>query len=747
MVKSHNRSVANVFFFFLIAILMVMPQVPRAQVLEEIIVTAQRREANLQDISLAISAYSQNTLDRMGANAFARIDLLTPGMEVGQFGLGARITIRGQGIAAFESPNENPVAFFVDGAYMGRSQQGFMSFYDVERIEVLRGPQGTLFGRNTTGGSINVISQAPTDKFEAFGDVRYGNYDRILTRATVNVPLSDTFQIRANLMYEKHDGFIENQFPGGTDLLDQDQVFVKAALRWQPTEDLDIIVRASYFDQGGDGNSFSGHKMRSVGINPIPSFWEGFVCQFLIGLPPGTCAPGLPPTGAPVNSTDGTEINHDQPGFRDNSQKTVNGTITWDFEKFQIKSITSFIKYKSDNEGDSDFSTFPVWQLGETEDVEDIQQEIHVASQQTEPWSWLVGFFYLDEVIKEHLLGEIISARSVIPTGLFSGDRTETATANSKALFGSLSYFLTDKIRISVGGRFTNDDKTYSQRALQGMGRGNVDFKKSFSEFTWKTGIDWFMTEEQMLYFTASTGFLAGGFNQFLPAPGNLVQSTDYKPETMLNFELGSKNRFFDDRLQVNAAIFYNDITDLQTFSFDFTIPVAVVDNSGSADTFGVELELKAVPTDRLILTGTLAYLDASYVEYIGFSDGNPAVFLDVSGNDRPNAPNWTASFTATYDIPLGEYGILTPYLQFAYKGDYFVTALNDPFLDHQDSFTQTDLRLGWESVDGHWNAEAFVQNIEDEFPIVGGFYAFNGVWVTYGPEPRTYGLRIGYRY
>ena len=235
-----------------------------------------------------------------------------------------------------------------------------------------------------------------------------------------------------------------------------------------------------------------------------------------------------------------------------------------------------------------------MWQLGETEDVEDIQQEIHVASQQTEPWSWLVGFFYLDEVIKEHLLGEIISARSVIPTGLFSGDRTETATANSKALFGSLSYFLTDKIRISVGGRFTNDDKTYSQRALQGMGRGNVDFKKSFSEFTWKTGIDWFMTEEQMLYFTASTGFLAGGFNQFLPAPGNLVQSTDYKPETMLNFELGSKNRFFDDRLQVNAAIFYNDITDLQTFSFDFTIPVAVVDNSGSADTFGVELELES---------------------------------------------------------------------------------------------------------------------------------------------------------
>ncbi|MCZ6704462.1 MAG: TonB-dependent receptor [Bacteroidetes bacterium] len=739
-----------------------MPQVPRAQVLEEIIVTAERREANIQDIALAISAYSQDTLDRMGANSSARIDLLTPGMEFGQFGLGARITVRGMGASAFESHNENPVAFFVDGAYMGRTQQGFMSFYDVERIEVLRGPQGTLSGRNTTGGSLNVISKAPTDKFEAFGDVMVGNYDRVLTRATVNVPLSDTFQIRANLMYEKHDGFIKNSNPTGTDLLDQDQVFVKAALRWQPTEDLDIIVRASYLDQGGIGSSFSGHKMRSVGINPIPGFWEFFVCQSQVGFPPGTCAPGLTPPGAPVNSTDGTEINHDQPGFRDNSQKTLNATITWDFEKFQIKSITSYTNFKQETEGESDFSDFPVWQLGETEDVDDIQQEIHIASQQTEPWSWLVGFFYLDEEIKEHLIGELISVRSFLPSLLptfaplfgqpvagrfFTSNRTETSTVESLAVFGSLSYFLTDQIRISVGGRYTSDDKTYSMTSLVHPIRGNVDFAKNFSEFTWKTGIDWFITDAQMLYFTASTGFLSGGFNQFLPPPGILDQNTEFAPETMLNFELGAKTRFFDDRLQVNAAIFYNDITDLQTYSFDFTIPVAVVDNSGSAKTFGVELELKAVPTDRLSLTGSLAYLDAYYEEYIGFSDGNPAIFLDVSGNDRANAPNWTASFTAAYDIPLGEYGMLTPYLQFAYKGDYFVTALNDPFLDHQDSFTQTDFRLQWESAGGHWNAEAFVQNIEDAFPIVGAFFAFNGVWVTYGPEPRTYGLRIGYRY
>ncbi|MBT7952895.1 MAG: TonB-dependent receptor, partial [Gammaproteobacteria bacterium] len=265
-------------------------------------------------------------------------------------------------------------------------------------------------------------------------------------------------------------------------------------------------------------------------------------------------------------------------------------------------------------------------------------------------------------------------------------------------------------------------------------------------EFTWKTGIDWFWREENMLYFTASTGFLAGGFNRFTPIATSPVQSVFYQPETILNFEWGSKNRFLDDRLQLNALIFYNEITDQQVYTFDTSVPSSVIDNSGSSETFGVEIEMQAIPTDQLFITATLAYIDAYYVEWDGFSDGF-GTFVNVADNKRITSPEWTGGITASYEIPLGDMGTLTPHIQFAFKDDYWVTPLNDPFLDKQKAYTQTDLRLLWEDKNGHWNAEAFVQNIENEFPLNGAFFAFGGMWTSSGPEPRTYGIKIGYNY
>ncbi len=176
-------------------------------------------------------------------------------------------------------------------------------------------------------------------------------------------------------------------------------------------------------------------------------------------------------------------------------------------------------------------------------------------------------------------------------------------------------------------------------------------------------------------------------------------------------------------------------------------MPTAVGNSAGKASTFGFEIELAATPTEGLDFTATLAYLDAEYDSYLNFTDGTAGNLIDVSGHKRERSPEWTASFTMAYDINMGERGILTPYIQWAYKDDYFITALNDPFLDHQDSFTQTDIRLAWESADGHWNAEAYIQNIEDNAPLVGGFYAFLGMWLHSGPEPRTVGAKVGYRF
>ena len=736
------------------------------RVLEEIIITAQRRAENLQDVNLAISAFTQHDLDRMGANNIERLDLLTPGFEWGQFGSGPRLSIRGLGRANFEANTDGAVGSFVNGIYRGRGQQTWLAMVDVERVEITRGPQGTLYGRNTTGGNINVITKKPDDEFEAFGDVMYGNYHHILTRATLNVPLSDTFQARASVLYENHDGFVDNANPSGNDLLDEDQVYFQGALRWMPTADLEIIARGHYWNQGGNGYAFSGHKLRNLAgennsvVESINTLCDAvlfpvFGLDALVGT--NACTPGRS-TGVAANDLDPYNIDYDFPSQRDVKEWGISTHINWDFNNVRFTSITSYTNYFQFSEGDVDFSDVPAWISLIREDVQTFSQEAHLSSIATDPLEWLVGFYYLDDEVDELFSNTLVSfpAQLVDPrlavigsnvgsTGLTRNYRDAKARTESWAVFGQATYSVTDQIRITGGIRYTEDEKSYEQTDIDPGQRSLPPSSKTFSETTWLAGIDWSWTDDNMVYFTASTGFRAGFFNRYTTIlPG---QTDSVGPETIDNYEFGSKNRFFDDRLQANLAIFWNDISNAHTYTFDTSVPTSVGTGAGKAETWGAELEIQAVATDRLSVTATVAYLDAIYVVYKDFTDGTPGNLIDVSGHKREHSPEWTASFTAAYNIPLGDWGVLTPYVQWAYKDDYYVTALNDAFLDHQESFSQTDFRLLWESSDGHWNIEAFIQNIEDNGVIVGGFYAFGGVWTTSGPEPRTFGTRIGYRH
>ncbi len=200
-----------------------------------------------------------------------------------------------------------------------------------------------------------------------------------------------------------------------------------------------------------------------------------------------------------------------------------------------------------------------------------------------------------------------------------------------------------------------------------------------------------------------------------------------------------------DNTLQVNAEVYWTDIDNAHTYTFDASVPTSVGTAAGKASTFGVEVELAASPSDELHVTAMLAYLDATYDFYEGFTDGVYfPVGIDVTGHQRERSPKWSASFTFAYDMDMGSRGTLTPYFQWAWKDEYYITALNDPFLDYQPSYSQTDVRLSWVSAQGNYNAEIFVTNIEDNFPMLGGFFAFGGMWIHSGPEPRLWGVRFG---
>ena len=790
-----HHSSALIASLSVVAMLLTTPVL--SQELDEIVVTATRRAVNLQDVTLAVTAFTQADLDRGGILNVERMDLTTPGLMIGAFGAGNAITIRGLGRPNFESNTPGAVSVYVDGAYRSRGQQAWLALMDAERVEITRGPQGTLFGRNTTGGNINIVSNKPNDILEGNFDVTFGDYNRTLARGTINVPFSDTFQGRASFLYEEHDPFIENSNPLGTGLMDEDQTFFQGALRWTPSEDIEIIARAHHWEQGGLGTAFSGHKLRNHpvggpttpgltnGLTSVVEFWgaAGWLCDFFLDVvfmtpsngPNGDgsdCTPGrgsgpgstpVPPgPGIAANTLDPTSIDYDFPAKRDVEDNGLTLHFEWDIsDAVHFTSVTSYTDYQQFSEGDVDFSFSATWMAGITQDLQAFSQEFHLASIDTDPFEWLVGLYYFDEDNDEVFYDTLISFPLIFgPGALFDSRviglgssttdgftlnyRETTSQTTSTAVFADVSFQLSDQWRAQFGGRYTEDDVRNNTTDIGGAApRALANASKTFTNFSWKAGLEWQLTPDNMAYFIASTGYKAGFFNRYtVIIPG---QTVDVEPEEIDNFAIGSKNRFLNNRLQVNAEIYWNDIDNAHTYTFDASVPTSVGAAAGKASTFGVEVELAATPSDDLHITAMLAYLDATYDEYLGFSDGAYLTDgIDVSGNKRERSPEWTASFTAAYDIDMGSRGVLTPYLQFAYKDDYFITALNDPFLDHQKSYTQTDIRLSWVSAEGKFDAEVFVTNIEDNFPMLGGFFAFGGMWIHSGPEPRMVGLRLG---
>ena len=744
-----NYSSALIASVSVVAMLVSVPVL--SQELEEVIVTAEKRSENLQRVSLAVTAFTQERLSRIGANNVERLDALTPGLEWGQFGMSTKVSIRGQSTASSEANTDGSVALFIDGIYLGRGQQMWSAITDVERVEVLRGPQGTLFGRNSSGGSINIISRKPSREKEFGFEVTAGNYSHISTSGHFNFPLSDNLAARVSFMTEDHGGYLKNTFETDEDQMDEDMWYVRGALRYDEGPLL-VDFNVDHYDQGGNGNAFSGAKFFDQ-LTPEVNTWADLVFAF---ADPTFTFPN-PPT--PSNNTTDWEIAANR-SYRDTKSTNTTLTISYDFANMTLKSISGYSDFSQEAGGETDFHTAFLADCRLLTDATIFSQELQLKSNNADKLEWLVGLYYLDEEIDEQFRFEapqglvgLLSFLFGVP-GDWSGtqdlsNRFGTATAKSTAIFGQATYSVTDQVRLTFGARYTEDDKTYVSRDVtRGDTRGNVDAAETFNETTWKVGIDYLIDDSKMIFATISTGFKSGGFNRFTPpAPPGLQYDQVFQPETIENYEIGFKGDMLDGTLRANVALYYNEIKDFQSYAFDDTIPTSITANAASAKTKGVELELTYLPSEPVQLTLIGTYLDAYYVDYATFSNG--AINIDASGNDRELSPKWKFTIAASYDFDLGSAGTLTPYVQSTFKDHYFVTAANEPLfgIDRQDSYTQTDIKLIWNSLDRHWRGELFVQNIEDNFVKTGAFLATGGYWITYGPEPTLYGVKLSYKY
>lgn len=725
-----------------------------ASTLEEVVVTAQRRTENIQSISLAVSAFDEEAMRRYGLNDFRSLQALTPGFNYSSAGADARPTLRGSTVNLIEANADPSIGFFVDGIFASRTSQATIPFVDIQRVEVLRGPQGTLFGRNTSAGSLNIIPNKPsTEGVQYGGEAGIADYDAVHFKGYANVPLGDTAAIRIAASRDiRDDGYIRN-IGTGSDYADKDESFYRVGLSFEPTDRMSINLMGQYFDKDDSGSSTLGYivtgSLYDTTTAAVTRSLFGTALPFNPRVRDGVADVNGVDIGVPVSS-DPFEVDFDFNSQTDIESKLFRGEFNYQLTDWaDFKLIGSYWDHDAFRSSENDFTSIPTAAQAVffTTQGETTQIEAQLSSSQDGALDWVLGLFYYDDSQFEFftinaLPGSTLLGLNIFPNGLVF-NRTTTVDTKSFAGFGQVGWNFSDNLRLILGGRYTVDDKDYSIANPSGVGGGTFADSDSFKRFTWKAAVEYSYSEDNLLYASVSTGFRSGGFNrQPTQAP--------FDSEKALSFEIGSKNEFFDNRLRLNIAAYYVEYDDLQATAVAVD-PVSgqslgsFFQNAGKGESYGLEIEFQAVPVEPMLLAGAIAFQHAEFEEFLQASNPFPlpaaTPVVDISGNDRQNSPAITATFAASYDIALGEYGSLRPQVIVEISDDYFTTQYNTP-IDHQDGFVRADASLTY-IPNENWQVEAYVTNLSDEvIQDYGTFGGSNAAFSSY-QAPRMFGVKV----
>jgi iron complex outermembrane receptor protein len=731
--------------------------------LEEVLVTAEKRSQSLQEIPSSITAFSQDDMDLREATDMRALQNFTPNLEFNNESGGqnnARITLRGIGTETLVGGGDPGVALHVDGIYVGRNSAAAQSIFDVERLEVLRGPQGTLYGRNAIGGSINVITRKATEEFEASGDVTGGNYNRLRLRGVLNVPLTDNVFSRFSIVKEDRDGYLENAHPGGGDNDDKDLLSIRGQVRWALEDDNEIILRAYYNrNEGvGGGSRFLGSDTNFEFTNYLLGISDGSIGP-PAGVPIGGPAYTQPAGGvaaAPL-SRDLYKISKNADEFVDMEQQGVDLTVEWNLsDSVMLRSISSYQSNDNDALVDADNSELSIETRSRLNESEQWSQEFNLISTGDDALEWILGAFYFDEEVNEDFSiftpGGVLDPAIPLPGGQLPGGNGINQNpiaehkAESYAFFGQATYSISDNLRLTAGLRYSVDEKEQSRtgagivdnvtgyRLLAGGAIGPEapeSVSDDWSSTTGKLSIDYDLNENSMLFASFSTGYKSGGI------PFNGVMEP-YEPETVDAFEIGSKNELFDNRVRINLAAFWYDYQDLQVFRLTGDGPRA--DNAAQSTVWGVEAEFLAMLTENLQIDGSAGYLNAEYDEY--FVDIPPS---DFSGNTLNHAPEFMFNVGLQYRGELAG-GEITSRIDYVRKGETYFDRENGPF-DTQEEFGLVNANIRFEQ--NNWYVGLYGKNLADEEYVTGQLInpPFSCGCRTVGVgEPRTYGVTVGYR-
>jgi iron complex outermembrane receptor protein len=747
--------------------------------LEDIVVTALRRNTELLRTPLAVTALTGEQLQMRGITSPTQLNQEVPNLVINRSNAGLiQATIRGVSSQDITEKGDSSVGFLFDGIYIGRAQALDVGMFDLDRVEVLRGPQGTLFGRNTTAGVINFVPNHPRDKLGAGATLTVGNYNLVQVEGYLNVPVSDRIAFRVSGLFDQRDSYYRE---GVTQpvlpipLPDQDSfplprytddISVRGTLLVQPTDSLDIVVTVDHADFGGGRYDYvSQRNFFDFAIQPSPPF------------PPGT-EDGTRPTyvdrGANAQLTMPFAFPFELD--RDDKQTGVRTEVRWrpgDVEITYLGSARTFSR-----RGVTAFALFDVPLLGRPkDDFDQSSHELRLSYELEDRLSVQGGLYNFRE--KNSTAGSTefgpLSPFVGPVFGVFTPTQTlerllvRTTRSNSWAFFAQGTYTLVDKLRLTFGARWTHDSKTregYDESRAGPVYNPATDVRlldkgrANFERVTWRAGLDYDIGASTMVYGAVATGFKAGGFNDGClegaigedglactnPAnPDNFF----YEPETVTSFEAGVKAFVPTIGLGIQVAAFHYIYDNLQLLRVTQDLrSTAVFENAANARNTGLEVEGNMRVGERTDFIGSFTWLHTELGDYTPLGPSGP----NFKGRPLERSPEVTASLRVRHTIPVG-FGNIVLGAGTRFSGSYYLYDYSTGTIFRQPSFFKSDALVELASRDGGLTVGAFINNIEDNVEVNGiqAGNAIPGIGVIPGyaaaGQPRTWGVRLGYRF
>jgi len=756
--------------------------------IEKIVVTANRQAQDLQEVSSSITALGAADVERAGIIDITGLQQVVPGLKVGSSGgevrpamRGARtneVGVAGTGIA------EQIVGIFQDGIYVPTTTAGMGAFVDIERIEVLRGPQGTLYGRNTFAGSINVITNRPNmDEIEGNVKITTGAYNRSAYEGVLNLPITENLATRVVVASDRHDGYINNHFLMGPsdDLREKNSFYARSVTRYEPSKDFNATLRVDYAKKDANSEAIWGYQ-QIAGYS---------LTETIPGS--GIYNPNAKVTKGHIYQRD--DVERDDIGPYDvyrnamslDKQESFSATATleWYTDAADIKWTSNYSELSGKQYYDSDYSDGGldfVGGFGRQDDQKTISTELQISSNHEGPLQWIAGLYYFDQEADWEWLSSTDTTGNGTPDSIvvpsWGNPDHDPHTSDSIAVFGQLRYEVSENLRLVGGLRYNKDEKSFT-------GDNIPDWDDS--AVLWKAAVEFDQSDDLMIYASAATGVRTGGAND-----GRVVaRGADplYNNEEVTSYELGMKSTLLDGEMRLNVSAFINEYDDVKAQLFavacsDSSSTDTVLDcvnagttqsfeyyeNGGSIETAGIEVDAQWYPTDELSINGTFTWLDAQFSDdyAVGNTQLRPLLGLgnfegrqDVNDNNSKfsfagwspaMAPEYTLGLGINYEFTLGNDGALIPHLQISYSDDYYAFDVNSPETK-VDAHAIVDARMSW-IINEDVQVDFFIKNLTDEAILTRAVVhsqirdgqPINSVQANWN-NPRTWGASLKYSF